>query len=213
MTKLGDLVLDETPTEPPRERAPAAMLDGVRQLGLPWTPEQRQIQARVALLRRLGEDLPDLSDEAVIAALPPYLDGITRKAQLQRLDLGQVLRDMLGWEGQKRLDALAPTHLAVPSGRQAALDYAGERPVLAVKLQEMFGATETPRVAGGRVAVVLHLLSPAGRPLQVTQDLPHFWRHTYPAVRGEMRGRYPKHPWPEDPMAAPPTARAKPRGR
>jgi ATP-dependent helicase HrpB len=211
--KLGDLVLDEAPTEPPRERAVAAMLEGVRHLGLPWTPELRQLQARVALLRRLGEDLPDLSDEAAIEALPPYLDGITRKAQLQRLDMGQVLRDILGWEGARRVDVLAPTHLAIPSGRHAALDYAGERPVLAVKLQEMFGATETPRVAGGRVPVVLHLLSPAGRPLQVTQDLPHFWRHAYPSVRGEMRGRYPKHPWPEDPMAAPPTARAKPRGR
>jgi ATP-dependent helicase HrpB len=213
VTKLGDLVLGEASAEPPRERAVAAMLEGVRQLGLPWTPALRQLQARVDLLRRLGEDLPDLSDEALIAALSPYLDGITRKAQLQRLDLGQVLRDILGWEGARRVDALAPTHLAVPSGRLAALDYAGERPVLAVKLQEMFGATETPRVAGGRVPVVLHLLSPAGRPLQVTQDLPHFWRQTYPAVRGEMRGRYPKHPWPDDPMAAPPTARAKKRGR
>jgi ATP-dependent helicase HrpB len=213
VTRLGDLVLDETPTEAPRDRAAAAMLEGVRQLGLPWTPGLRQLQARVALLRRLGEDLPDLSDEAVIAALAPYLDGVTRKAQLQRLDLAQVLRDRLGWEGARRVDALAPTHLAIPSGRSAALDYADERPVLAVKLQEMFGATETPAVAGGRVPVVLHLLSPAGRPLQVTQDLPHFWRHTYPSVRGEMRGRYPKHPWPEDPMAAPPTARAKKRGR
>jgi ATP-dependent helicase HrpB len=213
VTRLNALVVDETAVEPPRERAVPAMLEGVRLLGLPWTPELRQLQARAALLRRLGEDLPDLSEDAVVAALPPYLDGITRKAQLQRLDLGRVLRDLLGWEGAKRVDALAPTHLPVPSGRSAALDYTGERPVLAVKLQEMFGATETPSVAGGRVPVVLHLLSPAGRPLQVTQDLPHFWRNTYPRVRAEMRGRYPKHPWPEDPMAAPPTARAKPRAR
>lgn len=213
VTRLGDLVLDEAPAEPPREAAAAAMLEGARQTGLPWTPALRQLRARVAFLRELGEDLPDLSDEAVIAALPPYLDGITRKAQLERLDLARVLADMLGWEGSKRLDTLAPTHLPVPSGRSAALDYETGRPVLAVKLQEMFGATETPRVAGGRVPVVLHLLSPAGRPLQVTQDLAHFWRNAYPGVRAEMRGRYPKHPWPEDPMAAPPTARAKPRAR
>jgi ATP-dependent helicase HrpB len=214
-TRLGELVLDEAPLpEPPRDRALPAFLDGLRQMGaaaLPWTDELRQLQARAAQLRRHGVDLPDLSDEALVEAIAPWLDGIFRKAQLARLDLGAILRDLLGWDGKKRLDALAPERLDVPSGRSIALDYSGERPVLAVKLQEMFGAVATPTIASGKIPVVLHLLSPAGRPLAVTQDLPHFWKNTYPAVRGEMRGRYPKHPWPEDPMAAPPTHRAKPR--
>ncbi len=115
-------------------------------------------------------------------------------------------------EQQRRLELLAPTHIVVPSGSRLAIDYgAAEGPVLAVRLQEMFGAAETPSVAEGRVPLLLHLLSPAGRPLQVTRDLPGFWRGSYPAVRSEMRGRYPRHPWPEDPLAASPTARAKPR--
>ena len=117
---------------------------------------------------------------------------------------------MLGWEKRQALDRLAPSHVTVPSGSRLPIDYgAGDVPVLAVRLQELFGARETPAVASGRVPLLLHLLSPAGRPLQVTRDLGGFWTGSYPQVRSEMRGRYPKHPWPEDPLTAPPTARAK----
>ncbi|MDR3044037.1 MAG: ATP-dependent helicase HrpB [Desulfovibrio sp.] len=153
---------------------------------------------------------PDVSDAALLAGLEhwlgPYLHGITRRAQFARIDLADALAALLPWELTRRLDAEAPERIEVPSGSRVLVDYAAEGgPVLAVKLQEMFGAGETPRVAGGRVPLVVHLLSPAGRPLQVTRDLAGFWRTGYPAVRAEMRGRYPKHPWPEDPLAAPPT--------
>jgi ATP-dependent helicase HrpB len=128
------------------------------------------------------------------------------------LELVAALKAMLSWEQQRRIDALAPTHIAVPSGSRIAIDYgAGDTPVLAVRLQELFGLGETPTVGGGRVPLLLHLLSPAGRPLQVTRDLRSFWATSYRSVRAEMRGRYPKHPWPDDPLAAPPTARAKRR--
>ena len=127
------------------------------------------------------------------------------------MPLADALRALLSWDQRRKLEELAPTHLAVPSGSRLAIDYTGENPVLAVKLQEMFGAQATPAVAGGKVPLVLHLLSPAGRPLQVTRDLAGFWRNSYPQVRAEMRGRYPRHPWPEDPLAAAPTKRTKPR--
>jgi ATP-dependent helicase HrpB len=130
------------------------------------------------------------------------------------LPLLEALAAQLTWQQRQRLDRLAPSHLTVPSGSNKRLDYrSGETPVLAVKLQEMFGATATPSVVEGRVAVVLQLLSPAGRPVQITQDLINFWRTGYPAVRGELRGRYPRHPWPDDPLKAPPSARAKGRSR
>lgn len=153
---------------------------------------------------------PDVSDGALLAGLEhwlaPYLSGVTRRTQFSRIDLAGALAALLPWELTRRLDAEAPERIEVPSGSQVLVDYAAEGgPVLAVKLQEMFGAGETPRVGGGRVPVVVHLLSPAGRPLQVTRDLAGFWRTGYAAVRAEMRGRYPKHPWPEDPLAAPPT--------
>ncbi len=153
---------------------------------------------------------PDLSDAALLAGLEqwlaPFLSGITRRTQFSRIDLAGALAALLPWELARRLDAEAPERIEAPSGSQVLVDYAAEGgPVLAVKLQEMFGARETPRVGGGRVPVVVHLLSPAGRPLQVTRDLAGFWRTGYPAVRAEMRGRYPRHPWPEDPLAAPPT--------
>ncbi|WMW65724.1 ATP-dependent helicase HrpB [Nitratidesulfovibrio liaohensis] len=158
-----------------------------------------------------GEPIwPDVSDAALLAGLEhwlaPYLSGITRRTQFARIDLAGALAALLPWELARRLDAEAPERIEVPSGSQVLVDYAAEGgPVLAVKLQEMFGARETPRVAAGRVPLVVHLLSPAGRPLQVTRDLAGFWRTGYPAVRAEMRGRYPKHPRPEDPPAAPPT--------
>ncbi len=220
---LGALTLERAALDKPaRERITAAVLDGIRALGLdalPWSDEARQLQARVLSLRHWlpDDDWPDLSDAALNATLDTwlgsYLDGITRRAHLQRLDLVAILTDALGWDRARRLEQLAPTHVTVPSGSRKRLHYEpGKPPVLAVKLQEMFGLADTPRVADGRVAVMLHLLSPAQRPIQVTQDLRGFWERTYTEVKKELKGRYPKHPWPDDPWSAPPTARAKPRG-
>jgi ATP-dependent helicase HrpB len=160
------------------------------------------------------EQWPDISDESLAETLPdwlsPYLPGISRREHLNRLDLGSILRNQLDWAQQKRLDELAPTHIQVPSGSRLRLHYnAGEAPVLAVKLQEMFGLADTPRIGGGRIAVMLHLLSPAQRPVQVTQDLKGFWENTYRDVKKELKGRYPKHPWPDDPWSALPTRRTK----
>lgn len=219
---FGALVLAARPLgRPEPEAVRTAMLEGVRQMGLdalPWSPELRQWQVRVRCLREWlpEEDWPDVSDEALRANLEhwlaPYLDGVTRRVHLARLDLGAALRGMLDWRQQQRLEEGAPTHLAVPSGSRLRLEYtAGEVPVLAVKLQEMFGCAETPRIAFGRMPVTLHLLSPARRPIQVTQDLRGFWDRTYAEVKKELKGRYPKHPWPDDPWNAVPTRHARRR--
>ncbi|MGB4877158.1 MAG: ATP-dependent helicase C-terminal domain-containing protein, partial [Candidatus Competibacter sp.] len=196
------------------------MLAGVRQLGLdslPWTVEVRDWQARLLSLRHWfpHDGWPDLSDawlsEHLADWLEPWLDGITRREHLQRLDLAAGLAGLLEPNQRARLNALAPTHLPVPSGSRIRLRYQpGEPPVLAVKLQELFGLADTPRVAEGRVPATLHLLSPAQRPIQVTQDLRGFWERTYPEVKKELKGRYPKHPWPDDPWTAVPTRRARP---
>jgi ATP-dependent helicase HrpB len=159
-----------------------------------------------------------VSDAALEATLSewlgPYLAGMKRLDDLRRLDLSQILQGMLTWEQRQRVEAEAPTHLTVPSGSRIRLDYSDpEAPVLAVRLQEVFGLTETPRIAGGRVPLTIHLLSPAQRPVQVTQDLASFWEGAYFDVRKDMRGRYPKHYWPEDPHQAEPTRRVKPKGR
>jgi ATP-dependent helicase HrpB len=219
--RLGALALRDDPLpDPPRAAIRAALLDGLRELGLdalPWTREAATLRDRIRFVRRIeGGDWPDLSDATLRAGLSdwlgPVLDGITRRSQLGRLDLTATLKAMLSWEQQRRLDALAPIHIVAPSGSRVPIDYgAGDTPVLAVRIQELFGLGETPTVAGGRVPLLLHLLSPAGRPLQVTGDLRGFWATSYGSVRAEMRGRYPKHPWPDDPLAAPPTARAKRR--
>ena len=219
--RLGALVLDRKPIAAPDPQALAgAMADGIRQLGLtalPWTAGARAIQARIGFLRRLDPDRwPDVSDAALAAEplgwLGAHLDGITRRTHLTRLDVAAALLEKLDWKQRRELDRLAPTHMEVPTGRSVAIDYSGESPVLAVKLQEMFGARTTPTVADGRVPILIHLLSPAGRPVQVTQDLEGFWRNGYAAVRAELRGRYPKHPWPDDPLTAPPTKGVKRRG-
>jgi ATP-dependent helicase HrpB len=221
--RFGELVLrDEALAKPPREMVVAALVGAIRDAGLavlPWRKEVAQFRARVMFLRRVegdGAGWPDLGDDALRATiedwLAPALDGITRLAQLDRIDLGALLRSRLDWSQLRALDEKAPSHVTVPSGSRLPIDYAeGEMPTLAVRLQEMFGAAATPLIAGGRVALRLQLLSPAGRPLQVTSDLGGFWATSYRAVRAEMRGRYPKHPWPDDPLAAPPTRRAKPR--
>jgi ATP-dependent helicase HrpB len=213
-------------------QAAQALTDAVRELGLaalPWSESLAQWRARVQCLRAwlpepAGEaaGLPDLSDAALLASLDTWLKpafaGITRLDALSPDALRDALQGALGWDARQRIDRLAPVRIAVPSGMERGIAYtlddAGEpaSPVLAVKLQELFGLAETPRIADGRVPLTIHLLSPAGRPLQVTQDLRGFWERTYPDVRKEMKGRYPKHPWPEDPWNAPATHRAKPRG-
>jgi ATP-dependent helicase HrpB len=219
--RLEALALRDDPLpDPPPAAIKAALLDGLRELGLdalPWMRDATALRDRVRFVRRIeGRDWPDLSDAALVEGLPewlgPFLDGVTRRSQLARLDLTAALKAMLSWEQQRRLDALAPTHLVAPSGSRVPIDYgAGDTPVLAVRLQEMLGLGDTPAVAAGQVPLLLHLLSPAGRPLQVTRDLRGFWATSYGSVRAEMRGRYPKHPWPDDPLAAAPTARAKRR--
>ena len=220
--RFGSLVLDSKPLkQSDPEKIRAAMLEGVQSLGLdalPWTREAREWQTRVLSLRQWlpNENWPDVSDAALAATLKdwlaPYLDGITRREHLARLDLLSILKSRLDWESARRLEEGAPTHLTVPSGPSRRLEYVpGESPVLKVKLQEMFGLADTPRVAWGKVAVTLHLLSPAARPIQVTQDLRGFWERTYPEVKKELKGKYPKHPWPDNPWEAVPTARAKKR--
>jgi ATP-dependent helicase HrpB len=219
--RLFALVLDEQKLDKASPDAlVAAMAEGVRAMGLaclPWSDELLKWRERVAFLRRHDPDggWPDTSDHALLDGLEdwlaPYLPGITRRAHLSRLDLSQAVRGLLDWDAARRLDELAPTHVTVPSGSRIPIDYSGEVPVLAVRLQEMFGCADTPRILGGRVAVLLHLLSPARRPVQVTQDLASFWANAYKAVKADLKGQYPKHWWPDDPMQAEPTARAKPR--
>jgi ATP-dependent helicase HrpB len=220
--RLGELRIASTPlSNPDPEKLRGAMLEGIRQRGvgaLPWTPEARDWQARVLSLRHWfpEEEWPDLSDAALQDRLEewlgPFLIDITRLDHLKRLDLLSALKSRLDWNQARRLEEGAPTHLAVPSGSRLRLEYQpGNPPVLAVKLQEMFGLAETPRVGWGKVPVTLHLLSPARRPIQVTQDLRGFWERTYAEVKKELKGRYPKHPWPDDPWNAPPTARTQKR--
>jgi ATP-dependent helicase HrpB len=219
--RLGAIVLERRPLrEGAADAVRAAMLDGLRSLGieaLPWDPVVRQWQARVLSLRawRSEESWPDVSDAALLASLDdwlaPYLDGITRRDHLARLDLMAIFNAMLDYAHQQQLARLAPTHLEVPSGSRVAIEYFADAapPVLAVKLQELFGLARTPCVDDGRMPVMLHLLSPARRPIQVTRDLAGFWTRTYPDVKKELKGRYPRHPWPDDPMSATPTARTK----
>ncbi|GAA2955135.1 ATP-dependent helicase HrpB [Kitasatospora cinereorecta] len=192
---------------PAPELVREALLEGLRREGpglLRWTRDSEQLRLRLAFLHRvLGAPWPDVSDGALLARagewLEPELSRARRRSDLARTDAGQAVRRLLPWAtgDAARLDELAPERIAVPSGSRIRVEYGGEQPVLAVKLQELFGMRETPRVAG--VPVLVHLLSPAGRPAAVTADLASFWREGYRAVRAELRGRYPKHPWPQDP--------------
>ena len=222
-TRFDQIVLETKPAGrvDPRHAAPA-LTEAVRELGLdslPWSDSLRQWRERV---RSLGEwmpelGLPDLSDEALNESLAEWLQpafaGKTRLDALSEDELAEALKSRLEWSQRQRVDQLAPVRIVVPSGMERRIEYAhGSSPVLAVKLQELFGLADTPRVADGRVAVILHLLSPGGKPLQVTQDLRGFWERTYPEVKKEMKGRYPRHPWPDDPWTASATHRAKPRG-
>lgn len=223
--KVGELILSSAPLTGLDETARSqALVNLVRRKGLellPWTPALRQWQARVALLRELDlarqpeSQWPDLSDTALLDSLEtwlqPYLANVSRLSHFGQLDLPSILRGILVWPLPQQLDELAPTHIEVPSGSSVKLDYSEVPPILAVRLQELFGLADTPRIAGGRQALKLHLLSPARRPVQVTQDLASFWRNTYQDVKKDLKGRYPKHYWPEDPLIAEPTARIKPR--
>ncbi|WP_432543218.1 ATP-dependent helicase HrpB [Kineococcus sp. SYSU DK002] len=215
--RLGALELSSRPwPDPPPAAVAGAVAEGVRREGLQlltFGPAAQSLRARVACCRAAqGDPWPDLGDEHLLATLPQWLGtdlaGVRSRRDLARLDVVAALRALLPWPQAGRLDELAPERLPVPTGRAVRLDYADPAaPVLALKLQEAFGWTATPRLVDGRVPVVLHLLSPAGRPLAVTADLESFWRNVYPSVRAEVRGRYPRHPWPQDPLAAAPTAR------
>lgn len=220
---LGAITLAERPA---RNADPEAVIRVVsnaiaaRGLGkLPWSDDLISLRARVAFLRRVFPDdttLPDLSDDALIASrekwLEPFLAGITKAADFSRIDLDAAIGSLLDHCTRRRIDEDAPTHVEVPSGSRIRIDYDAAEPVLAVKLQEMFGLADGPRIARGKVALTLHLLSPAGRPVQVTRDLKGFWERTYAEVKRDLKGRYPRHPWPDDPWNATPTRRVKPRG-
>ena len=219
--RLGALILEDKPlARPDPERLKAAMLDGVRQLGLgalPWSDDLARWRERIAFLRHHDVAWPDLADAALLASLgewlAPFLDGVSRRDHLTRVDLAAALKALVPWDRQRQLDSLAPTHIEVPSGSRIPVDYANPaEPTLSVRLQEMFGLTETPHV-GGRIPITIHLLSPARRPVQVTRDLASFWANGYRAVKSELKGRYPRHYWPDDPLVAEPTARARPRPR
>ena len=219
--QLGALTLTEGPLESPDPTAVAeALAAGIREEGLdllPWTDHARQLQHRIQFLHHhLGDDWPDVRNDALLDTLEdwllPHLYGLERADDLPQLNLPNILRERLTYDQRDRLEDWAPTHVTVPSGYDRAIDYSDpDTPVLAVRLQEMFGQTETPRIANGRVPLTLHLLSPAQRPVQITQDLAHFWADTYYEVRKDMRGRYPKHYWPEDPLDATPTHTTKAR--
>lgn len=222
--RLGAIVLADTPVRPSPGEGRIALLDALRREGLAmleWSTAASALRRRLAFLRRVvGEPWPDVSDEALLLRLDewlgPELEGLAAGGAVGSLDLARPLGRLLPWPEAAGMDRLAPETLEVPSGSRVPVEYPdhGEesaRPVVAVKLQECFGLAETPRLVNGTVPVLFHLLSPARRPLAVTDDLTSFWSGPYAQVRAEMRGRYPKHPWPEDPWTAPATARAKPR--
>ena len=219
--RLGALVLAEQTLAVPQDDAAAlALARGVLSLGiqrLPWTKAVKQWRDRVMFLRRADDEAwPDLSDEALAADpgwMAPFLFGKTRLDEISADDLSAALGATLPWALARRLDDEAPTHFRAPTGTAALIAYETEGgPTIALKVQELFGLTEHPSLVGGRIPLTLQLLSPAHRPIQITRDLPGFWRGSWSAVRSDLRGRYPRHFWPEDPARAAPTARAKPRG-
>ena len=219
--QLGAIIMEEKPLRNPEAAlVQGVVLERVRRLGLDrlgWNEESLALRQRLAFCHRhLGAGWPAVDDDALLRRLDqwlgPALTGVRRGADLERLDPGPALHGLLDWDQRRRLEELAPTHLPVPTGSRIRVDYTDpEAPVLAVRLQEVFGLTETPRIAGGRVPITMHLLSPAQRPVQVTRDLAGFWRSSYFDVKKEMKGRYPKHHWPDDPLVAEPTRRTKRR--
>ncbi|WP_347311064.1 ATP-dependent helicase HrpB [Defluviimonas sp. SAOS-178_SWC] len=215
--RFGALALAERhwPDAPPEALAQAA-LDGLRQIGLPWSAPAGRLRARIEFLRREGADLPDCTDAALLDSadgwLLPHLAGKRTEAELRALDLTEALKARLDWDQRQLLDRLAPASFETPLGRHIAIDYEGDHPSITLRLQEMFGVTGHPTVGPKRLPLRITLLSPAQRPVQTTLDLPGFWATSYAEVRKDMRGQYPRHPWPEDPTAHAPTLRAKPRG-
>ena len=209
--QFGALVLEDRHwADAPDDAVARAMLDGVRQLGLKPSPAANRFRARVAL----AQELPAMDDATLLATLDdwllPHLSGLTSTADWKAFDILPALRALLDWDQTQRLDKLAPAHFTTPLGRKIPIDYDGEAPAITLRLQEMFGQTVHPTV--GQTPLRVTLLSPAQKPVQVTQDIVGFWASSYSDVRRDMRGRYPRHPWPEDPTQADPTLRAKPRG-
>lgn len=218
VTRLGAIVLSERLFVPRPEQTVPLMLEFIRRSGLsvlPWGDAVTSLRQRSEWLRNRGlvKEWPDLSSEGLLTTLElwlaPYLQNASRAAHLSKLDMQSIISALFSYQQLQELERKAPTHLRVPTGSMIAVEYANDPPILAVRLQEMFGESETPTVGGGAVKVLLHLLSPARRPLAVTQDLPSFWKNAYIQVRKDMRGDYPKHYWPEDPLQAEPTRKTK----
>jgi ATP-dependent helicase HrpB len=220
--RLDAIVLASEPRAvAPCEETARLLADGIARLGpnrLPWSKAQIQLRDRVGFLRAAGEgEWPNLTDQALAKAiaewLAPFLAGKTKLSEISADDLGRALDALLPWNLKRRLEQEAPTHFEAPTGNRHAIDYeAAGAPALHIRVQELFGVTQHPSIADGKLPLTLHLLSPAHRPIQVTRDLPGFWKGSWAAVKAEMKGRYPRHPWPDDPASAAPTARAKPRG-
>ncbi len=217
----GALILQSRPVKAHPEDVKESLLAWVGKKGLDilsWERDEKQLRDRLRFLSKLFDDhgWPDFSERGLLSDLTswlgPYLNDVRSVEQLRRVDLKQALLSRLDWVKRKDLDALAPERIKVPGGSNVRIEYAGDQPVLAVKLQELFGLVDSPRIAAGKVPVLIHLLSPAGRPLQVTADLKSFWVNVYPEVQKEMKGRYPRHPWPDDPWSAEPTRRTSKRG-
>lgn len=210
---LGDLKIKNTGGDEIKQ----AMIAGIRKIGMDafsWDKKTAMLRARIALINEFMPDtVPDLSDQNLLDTLEdwlgPYLINISSRAALSKLELYSILKNKLNWEMQQKLEQLTPTHFKVPSGSNVAIDYGVCPPSLPVKLQEMFGATENPNIMDGKINLKVHLLSPARRPLQITTDLGGFWQNSYPEIKKEMKGRYPKHPWPDDPLQSVPTKRLK----
>jgi len=219
--RLGAVVLGEQPRPVTGADAARTLAVGIAALGierLPWSKAQKQWRDRVLFLRRAeGDAWPDLSDAGLAADpaswLAPFIEGRSSLADITADDLDAALKALVPWDMARRLDTEAPTHFEAPTGSRIAVDYEAEGgPVLAIRVQELFGLSQHPSLAGGRVPLTLHLLSPAHRPIQITRDLPGFWKGSWSTVKSEMKGRYPRHVWPDDPASATATARAKPRG-
>jgi ATP-dependent helicase HrpB len=221
VTRLGSIVLDEAPLpRPSGERAVRALAAGIREFGLglvPFSKEALQLRARIGFLNRtLGEPWPDISDAALTRRLDDWFIPFQSDARaISEIDAGGITNGLLSLvpqELQRDLGRLAPTHFEAPTGQRHPIRYDGEEPVLTIRVQELFGLKQHPVIGGGRLPLLLELTSPAHRPIQTTRDLPGFWAGSWRDVRTDMRGRYPRHPWPDNPAEAQPTTRAKPRG-
>ena len=220
-TRLGAIIFEETPLpRPSGEQAAKALAEGIRELGidaLPFSKEAAQLRARIGFLHRtIGEPWPDMSDEALLARLDDWFTPFQTEARgLSDISAGGLsngLMSLVPHELQRDLARMAPTHFEAPTGQRHPIQYDGEEPLLTIRVQELFGLKQHPTIGGGRLPLVLELTSPAHRPIQTTRDLPGFWAGSWRDVRADMRGRYPRHPWPEAPADALPTARVKPRG-